>query len=114
MLSEVTSFARRKPGTFLAAAAAVGFLGGRLTRGLAAESGDGDSATPPARTSGADVRAGATGYNPGPATPAPAATPQPNPLVAEPAWPTPNGGALPPTGVASTTGMAQGISEERA
>ena len=114
VLSEVTSFARRKPGTFLAAAAAVGFLGGRLTRGLAADSGDGDSATSPTRTSGADFSAGATGYNPGPATDAPAATTRPNPLVAEPAWPTPNGGALPPTGAASTTGMAPGISEERA
>lgn len=114
VLSEVTSFARRKPGTFLAAAAAVGFLGGRLTRGLAAESGDDDSATPPTRTSGADVSAGATGYNPGPATDAPAATTRPNPLVAEPAWPTPDGGAVPPTGVASTTGMAPGIGEERA
>jgi hypothetical protein len=113
VLSEVTSFARRKPGTFLAAAAAVGFLGGRLTRGLAAESGD-DRATPSTRTSGADVSAGMTGYNPGPATDAPAATTQPNPLVAEPAWPAPNGGAVPPTGVASTTGMAPGISEERA
>lgn len=113
VLSEVTSFARRKPGTFLAAAAAVGFLGGRLTRGLAAESGD-DRATPSTRTSGADVSAGMTGYNPGPTTGAPAATTQPNPLVAEPAWPAPNGGAVPPTGVASTTGMAPGISEERA
>ena len=114
VLSEVTSFARRKPGTFLAAAAAVGFLGGRLTRGLAAESGDGDGTTQSTRTSGTDVSAGTTGYNPGPATDAPAATTQPNPLVAEPAWPAPNGGALPPTGVASTTGMAPGISEERA
>jgi hypothetical protein len=113
VLSEVTSFARRKPGTFLAAAAAVGFLGGRLTRGLAAESGDND-ATPSTRTSGADVSAGTTGYNPGLATDAPAATTQPNPLVAEPTWPTPNGGAVPPTGVASTTGMAPGTSEERA
>lgn len=114
VLSEVTSFARRKPGTFLAAAAAVGFLGGRLTRGLAAESGDGDSTTQSTPTSGMDVSAGTAGYHPKPATDAPAATTQPNPLVAEPAWPTPNGGAVPPTGVASTTGMAPGTSEERA
>lgn len=114
VLSEVTSFARRKPGTFLAAAAAVGFLGGRLTRGLAAESGDGDSTTQSTPTSGMDVSAGTAGYHPGPATDAPAATTQPNPLVAEPTWPTPNGGAVPPTGVASTTGMAPGTSEERA
>ena len=114
VLSEVASFARRKPGTFLAAAAAVGFLGGRLTRGLAAESGDGGSATRSTRTSGMDVSAGTAGHHPGPATSAPAATTQPDPLVAEPAWPTPNGDAVPPTGVASTTGMAPGVSEERA
>lgn len=35
ILDEARDFARRKPGTFLAAAAAIGFLGGRLTRGLA-------------------------------------------------------------------------------
>lgn len=37
ILNEARDFARRRPGTFLAAAAAVGFLGGRLTRGLADE-----------------------------------------------------------------------------
>jgi hypothetical protein len=40
VMSEVADFARRRPGTFLAAAAAVGFFGGRLTRGLAAGSPD--------------------------------------------------------------------------
>ncbi len=45
VLSEVADFARRRPGTFLAAAAAVGFLGGRLTRGLAAGSPDVHSAS---------------------------------------------------------------------
>jgi hypothetical protein len=35
ILNEARDFARRKPGTFLAAAAALGVLGGRLTRGLA-------------------------------------------------------------------------------
>jgi hypothetical protein len=40
ILDEARDFARRKPGTFLAAAAALGILGGRLTRGLA----DDDSA----------------------------------------------------------------------
>jgi hypothetical protein len=35
ILTEARDFARRKPGTFLAAAAALGFLGGRMTRGLA-------------------------------------------------------------------------------
>jgi len=40
LLTELKGFARRKPGTFLAAAAALGFLGGRLTRGLTADQGD--------------------------------------------------------------------------
>ena len=38
VLDEVKRFARRKPGTFLAVAAGVGFLSGRLTRSLAAGS----------------------------------------------------------------------------
>ena len=40
LLDEVRSFARRRPGTFLLGAAAIGFLGGRLTRGLADEARD--------------------------------------------------------------------------
>lgn len=43
LLQEVRRFARQKPGTFLLGAAAVGFLGGRLTRGLAADSDMGSS-----------------------------------------------------------------------
>jgi hypothetical protein len=39
VLDEVRDFARRRPGTFLAAAAVVGLIGGRLTRGLTADSG---------------------------------------------------------------------------
>lgn len=35
VLDEVKSFARRRPGAFLAAAAVAGLVGGRLTRGLA-------------------------------------------------------------------------------
>ena len=38
VLNDVRRFARQRPGTFLLTAAAVGFLGGRLTRGIAAES----------------------------------------------------------------------------
>ena len=44
VLDEVRDFARRRPGTFLAAAAAIGLIGGRLTRGLTAGSGDSTSA----------------------------------------------------------------------
>ena len=115
VLAEVTSFARRKPGTFLAAAAAVGFLGGRLTRGLTAESDlGGSSSAPQPRASGTDFSSGSTGYNPGPATDAPAATTQPTPVPAEPVWPAPSGGAMPPAGASSTTGLAPGTGEERA
>jgi hypothetical protein len=122
VLDEVTSFARRKPGTFLAAAAAIGFLGGRLTRGLAADPSDtgaagggtatGTATTPAVRASGTDVSAGGNGYNPGPATAAPQATSQPTPLPDEPTWPAP-GGVMPPSGVGSSTGTAPGTGEER-
>jgi hypothetical protein len=122
VLGEVTSFARRKPGTFLAAAAAIGFLGGRLTRGIAAESSDtgtgtgstgqtlGSQGAP--RASGTDFSTGSAGYNPGSATAAPQATTQPTPLPDEPVWPAPSG-AVPPTGPGSATGMAPGTGEER-
>lgn len=117
VLNEVTSFARRKPGTFLAAAAAVGFLGGRLTRGLAAEASDNEpgatmGTTPTPRATATDFSTGRTGYNPGPATAAPQATTQPTPLPGEPVWPAP-GSAVPPAGVDSTTGLAPGTGEER-
>ena len=39
VLDDVRDFARRRPGTFLATAAVVGLIGGRLTRGLTASSG---------------------------------------------------------------------------
>lgn len=39
ILNDARDFARRRPGTFLAAAAALGFLGGRMTRGLADDDG---------------------------------------------------------------------------
>jgi hypothetical protein len=40
LLGEVRRFARQRPGVFLLSAAAVGFIGGRLTRGIAAEAHD--------------------------------------------------------------------------
>ncbi|MCG2623359.1 hypothetical protein LVY72_15790 [Arthrobacter sp. I2-34] len=39
LLDEIKSFARRRPGAFLALAAGAGLLAGRLTRGMAAEAG---------------------------------------------------------------------------
>lgn len=107
ILHEVTGFARRKPGTFLAAAAAIGFLGGRLTRGLAAEAHDdasgigmagaqttaGRAAGPSVpRESATDFSTDIPGYNRGPATAAPAATTQPTPLPEETGWPEPGTG----------------------
>jgi hypothetical protein len=117
VLHEVTGFARRRPGTFLAAAAAVGFLGGRLTRGLAAEASDNESGagtmgtTSSPRASATDFSTGRTGYNPGSAMAAPQATTQPTPLPEEPVWP--EGGAVPPTGPGASTGLAPGTGEER-
>ncbi len=43
IVSELRSFARRRPGTFLFAAAAAGVVAGRLTRGIAADQSDGSS-----------------------------------------------------------------------
>jgi hypothetical protein len=42
LVSEVKRFARQRPGTFLATAAAIGLIGGRLSRGLVAEHQDQD------------------------------------------------------------------------
>ena len=42
VLSEVTRFARQRPGAFLAAAAALGLVGGRLTRSLVDDARDDD------------------------------------------------------------------------
>ena len=58
VLDDVRDFARRRPGTFLAAAAAVGLIGGRLTRGLTASSGSSTSAAraPPSAAASAVPR----------------------------------------------------------
>ncbi|QJU55337.1 hypothetical protein SCB71_20145 [Herbiconiux sp. KACC 21604] len=46
LLAEVKSFARRKPGTFIAAAAIAGVVAGRLTRALAGAASDAKDAAP--------------------------------------------------------------------
>jgi hypothetical protein len=54
LLAEVKSYARRKPGTFIAVAAIAGVVAGRLTRSLAqsaAEEKDADTTTPASSTS---------------------------------------------------------------
>jgi hypothetical protein len=104
LVDDMQSFARRRPGVFLAAAAATGFVAGRLFRGAQAASGDtsgtghggnghrGQTALPPeART---------TPSTP-PATPAPPTTqdPQTTGVLVEPegaAEPTPTGEGVEP------------------
>lgn len=46
ILDEARDFARRRPGTFLATAAALGFLGGRMMRGLADDDSSSTSGSP--------------------------------------------------------------------
>jgi hypothetical protein len=46
LIDEVRRFARRRPGAFLAAAAAIGVVGGRMTRGLASDDSSGDTRGP--------------------------------------------------------------------
>ena len=68
LLQEVTDFARRRPGTFLAIAAGVGLLAGRLTRGAISEAhsdSSADSRPTPAPTAGlADPAYDPTAYEP--------------------------------------------------
>ena len=46
VLDDVRDFARRRPGTFLTAAAVIGLIGGRLTRGLTAGSDTASTTSP--------------------------------------------------------------------
>ena len=63
LLDEVRSFARRKPGTYLAIAVGAGVLAGRLTRGLAAPADDTTTTTSPVVPT--DAAVGAVGRGPG-------------------------------------------------
>lgn len=87
LVDDVQRFARRRPGVFLAVAAASGFAAGRLFRGARGEAGNGDRpadqrrgaaleaaaepwAPPPPSLAGAGAGAGPPGVDPaGPATP---------------------------------------------
>jgi uncharacterized protein YjbJ (UPF0337 family) len=104
VLDGIRDFARRRPGTFLLAAAAAGVLTGRLTRGATASAKAGQSpsdateripattATPPAIATTYPVAPEPT---PAP-TPAPAPPPAPSPAMATPGTPTrPDGGRMP-------------------
>ena len=77
LLDEVRSFARKKPGTYLAIALGAGVLAGRLTRGLTAPAEDTTPTRPPApagqvgagrRAITGGIPAGATGFDPDPTT----------------------------------------------
>jgi hypothetical protein len=94
LLNEVRSFARRKPGTYLAIALGAGVLAGRLTRGLTAPA-EGDASTPattsprlvgtgqPALTDGQPY--GVTGFDLDPVNPASQPFTDPNLPAAPPA-----------------------------
>jgi ElaB/YqjD/DUF883 family membrane-anchored ribosome-binding protein len=70
VLDEVTRFARQRPGTFLALAAGAGLLVGRLGRGLKAATDNGDGGTAPQRPANAPnaglAAASGQGYDAGP------------------------------------------------
>jgi hypothetical protein len=102
VLDEVKRFARRKPGTFLAVAAGLGFLSGRMTRGLAAAAKDEDTQS----FGSTGYRADATGYT-AYGTPAyPATTGTTEPVLDGPLATTGTTAAYPttPTGATSATG----------
>ncbi|MET0964903.1 MAG: hypothetical protein ABWZ02_00815 [Nakamurella sp.] len=70
LLQEVRSFARRKPGAYLAIALGAGVLAGRLTRGLTAatdanSTGDTPGSTDSSTTAAADSSAGSLTAGPG-------------------------------------------------
>jgi hypothetical protein len=67
LLEEVRSYARRRPGTYLAIALGAGLLAGRLTRGLTASSAD--SSRPSADPSGETAYRPVAGLEPITATP---------------------------------------------
>jgi hypothetical protein len=56
VLDEVTHFARRRPGAFLAAAVGLGFVAGRLTRALAASNSSNEPASSPQLPADVDLR----------------------------------------------------------
>jgi hypothetical protein len=64
LLDEVRSFARRKPGTYLAIALGAGVLAGRLTRGLTAPTDDNPGSSTGTITPPTDMSAGLLGRGP--------------------------------------------------
>jgi uncharacterized protein YjbJ (UPF0337 family) len=64
LLDEVRSFARRKPGAYLAIALGAGILAGRLTRGLTAPTDDAPSSPTSSTTDPTDTSTGLLGRGP--------------------------------------------------
>jgi hypothetical protein len=95
LLTEVRTFARRRPGMFLAGAALAGVLAGRLTRGVVAAQSDEEADAAPDRgmsDAPAPPRVATTGY----ADEVPTATEPPPPVTgySVPPAPTPPGGPV--------------------
>lgn len=84
LLDDVTTFARRRPGAFLAIAGGIGLLAGRLTRGIKAQP-DASAAPEQAATTPLDARPQPTPY-PGPQA-APLTPPAPAVGLSEPLSP---------------------------
>jgi hypothetical protein len=81
LLAEVTAFARRRPGAFLAVAGGIGLLAGRLTRGLKAQT-DGPGQTTETPSATAPTSHPGTPY---PVTPAPVSSSSVGPAPVAPA-----------------------------
>jgi ElaB/YqjD/DUF883 family membrane-anchored ribosome-binding protein len=82
VLREVEGFARRRPVAFLAIAAGVGLVAGRLTRGLSAAAHEGQGSATGTPTTAATLPATDTTYASTTGAPVPAATPvRPAPVL---------------------------------
>jgi hypothetical protein len=108
VLEEVRSFARRRPGTFLLAAAAAGLVAGRLTRGAVDDKRDTSSGNGSygSRGPGDDAYLRGPEFGTAPVTTPPPAVPTlPPEASAETTLDTPMTSAFDPAGT-STTGTA--------
>ena len=96
LLTELRSFAQRRPGSFLAAALAAGAAAGRMARGLSSDPAEKGRATPPALQKPAAPRAAVGGSAASPALPAglPLAGPDPDGAAPVRDWTTPRSGDL--------------------
>jgi hypothetical protein len=106
LLTEVRRFARQRPGVFLLSAAAIGFVGGRMTRSIAAESSD----SGPSYAGGQYATTGvATGY-PAPTTLTEDPYDIPTAVDVPPVSPNASGYSTPPmsTGTQGTAGTFAG------